>query len=268
MNAKTKIVSLFFSFFFLAKSKGQDSLPASTKVDTGNYKPYKPEILTSGFIDVVNSGQVSASARFLRLYIGEPGRFSIPLSLYSGVSANNFQSQQNGSLSSNQILVSHFINPLSGLINVSVDNVLFLNGKKSKSTKQGILYHFGIKILTGYKSGLIGDPLTGSPVNFLNSFGSTGLYFQTGAWERSNKNNVGVFWMTIRFIACSSSAKQIEIILPGIKTNGIYTGYSFGCGIEINSLVNLKILYYKYIKAPENGFGMPIYQFSFNYSMK
>ena len=45
---------------------------------------YKPEILTSGFIDIINNGQVNASARFIRLYIGEPGKFAIPLSIFSG----------------------------------------------------------------------------------------------------------------------------------------------------------------------------------------
>jgi len=30
----------------------------------------KPEILTSGFIDIINNGQVNASARFIRLFIG------------------------------------------------------------------------------------------------------------------------------------------------------------------------------------------------------
>jgi hypothetical protein len=35
----------------------------------------KPEILTSGFIDIVNNGQVNASARFIRLMIGETDKF-------------------------------------------------------------------------------------------------------------------------------------------------------------------------------------------------
>ena len=67
----------------------------------------KPEIFTSGFIDIINNGQVNASARFIRLFIGEPGKLSIPLSFYSGVSANNFQNQTgaNGLLRSNDHLV-------------------------------------------------------------------------------------------------------------------------------------------------------------------
>lgn len=72
----------------------------------------KPEILTSGFIDIINNGQVNASARFIRLYIGEPGKFALPLSIYSGVSSNNFQNQQSQiSNRSNEQLVTNFINP-------------------------------------------------------------------------------------------------------------------------------------------------------------
>jgi len=32
----------------------------------------KSEIFSSGFIDVINNGQVNASARLIKLYIGEP----------------------------------------------------------------------------------------------------------------------------------------------------------------------------------------------------
>src|SRR5688572_2650822 len=77
-------------------------------------KEIKPEILTSGFIDIINNGQVNASARFIRLFIGEPGKFAIPLSFYSGVSSNNFQNQQNAiGQRTNEQLVTNFINPLS-----------------------------------------------------------------------------------------------------------------------------------------------------------
>ena len=56
----------------IALSQVKDSIvkaPASFKPE-----PYKPEILTSGFIDVVNNGQVNASARFIRLFIGSKAR--------------------------------------------------------------------------------------------------------------------------------------------------------------------------------------------------
>lgn len=231
--------------------------------------PYKPEILTSGFIDIVNNGQVNASARFIRLFIGEPGKFAIPLSIYSGVSSNNFQNQQTqGGQRSNDHLISSFINPLSGLANISIDGQIFFNKKENKLTRAGILYHGGVRILTGYKTGFITDPSTGKPINFLNSFGSAGLYFQTGAWERNNAKNVGVFWLAGRYIICKTGEKQLQQILPSLVTNGFYHGWSLAWGVEINNLVNLKVIYYKYVKKPEIEYSLPIYQFSFNYSLK
>lgn len=248
-----------------------------TATEASQAKTQKPELFTSGFIDIFNSGQVNASARFLRLNIGEPGKFSVPLSFYSGVSSNNFQSQSARPYDpkSNAHLIIDYINPLSGLINVSSESVIFFK-QTEKITKPGFTYQVGERLLTGYRTVYESDDehSTGTetvvPINFFNSFGSVGLYFQTGAWEKNNKddNEVGLFWLSLRFISCYTSPKQIKNFLPDIETTGIYCGYSFGFGVEINSVVNIKVLYYKYIKQPEIDYYPSIYQFSFNYCLK
>jgi hypothetical protein len=236
--------------------------------NSNNSRNQKPEIFTSGFIDIINNGQVNASARFVRLYIGEPEKFSVPLSLYSGVSSNNFQNTQAITQRSNDALVTNFINPLSGLANVSVDGIIFSNNKSQKTTKAGFLYHIGERILTGIRAGPITDPTTGKPINFLNSFGSLGLYLQTGAWDRSNLNNEGISWLAIRYIGCYTNSNQLKEIMPSIETNGIYHGWSLAWGVEINNYVDIRVVYYKYIKKPEIQYSLPIYQFSFNYNIK
>lgn len=261
---------------YFACSQIDDSLGKSTnlKIQSSNISSYrnsgqyKPEILTSGFIDIINNGQVNASARFIRLYIGEPGRFAVPLSIYSGVSSNNFQNQQTSAGKSNEHLVNSFINPLSGLANISSDGIIFFSKNEAKVTKPGLLYHGGVRVLTGYKTGLASNPSTGKPINFLNSFATAGLYFQTGAWERNNAKNVGVFWMAGRYIFCQTNGKQLQEIIPSIQTNGFYHGWSLAWGVEINNLINIKVIYYKYVKKPEIDYSLPIYQFSFNYSLK
>lgn len=239
-----------------------------TKIVGDSFKLYKPEIFTSGFIDVMNNGQVNASARFIRLFIGEPGRFAVPLSFYGGVSNNNFQNQQSGGqlLKSNDHLVNQYINPLSGLINISTDGVRYFK-QTNNITKTGFIYQFGERLLTGIRVGQIANPQTGKTTNFLNSFATAGLYFQTGAWERNNAKNVGIFWIIARQHICYSAPGQIKDFLPDVQTNGIYTGYSIGFGIEIDKVVNIKAIYYKYAKAPEIDYGIPIYQFSFNYAI-
>jgi hypothetical protein len=230
-------------------------------------KAYKPEIFTSGFIDIVNNGQLNASARFVRLLIGEPGKFALPLSVFSGVSANAFQGPGNINGATNEQLINNYINPLSGIVNLSVDGILYKKPPQ-KTTRVGILYHVGERLLTGYRAGAPGDPQTGRAINFLNSFASLGLYFQTAAWERANEKNVGAFWIMGRYHICYTNPVQINNFLPDIITNGIYTGYSLGFGIEISNLLNFKTIYYKYIKQPEIAYTLPIYQFSFNYSIK
>jgi hypothetical protein len=227
----------------------------------------KPEVLSSGFIDIVNNGQVNASARFIRLYVGEPGKISFPISIYSGVSSNSFQNPQTPSgTRNNEHLANGFINPLAGLINVCMEGILYFN-KKTKITRSGLLYHNGIRVLTGYKSGLLSDPTTGRPVNFLNSFAAGGLFFQTGAWEKNNAKNVGLCWIALRYISCKSPDKQLATIFLQ-ETNGFYHGWSLAGGIEINNLVNIKLVYYNYVKRPEIDYTFPIYQFSFNYSLR
>ena len=235
----------------------------------GSKASYQPEILTSGFIDVINNGQVNASARFIRLLIGEPGKFTIPLSIYTGVSSNNFQNQYTvGGQRSNDQLANSFINPLSGLVNISIEGIIFFNRMNIKLTRSGFLYQAGTRILTGYKTGSLSDPSTGKPINFLNSYCSSGMYFQTGAWEKNNTKNVGVCWVTGRYILCKTGAKQLTSIIPGVQTNGFYHGWSAGWGVEINNLVNIRVIYYNYDKSPEIVFTEPIYQFSFTYSLR
>jgi hypothetical protein len=231
--------------------------------------PSKPEILTSGFIDIVNNGQVNASARFLRLQIGEPGKWAIPLSVYSGVSGNHFQNQQlPGGQRSNEHLVVQFINPLSGLANISFDGIHFFRKEARRVTRAGMITHAGARILTGYKAGPITSPSTGRPINFLSPFGALGLYFQTGAWERSDQRNTGLFWLTGRYILTQNSPSVLREFLPDLATNGFYHGWSLAWGVEITQLVNLKVIYYQYRKAPELEFSLPIYQFSFQYSLR
>ena len=271
MKFSLPILFWLWPFFITAQIKEVSSFQKKDTAKTAYAKAtaVKPEIFTSGFIDIINNGQVNASARFIRLLIGEPGKFAIPLSIYSGVSSNNFQNQQSVVRQrSNDQLVTNFINPLSGLANISVDGVVFFNRKTQKVTNAGVLYHIGERILTGIRTGPLTDPATGKPINFLNSFGSLGSYFQTGAWDRNNAKNVGLSWFAFRYIGCYTNFSQLKEIMPSIVTNGFYHGWSLAWGVEINNLVNIKVVYYKYVKKPEIDYSLPIYQFSFNYSLR
>jgi hypothetical protein len=269
MRSLLPIVFWFWSCFTNAQAEETSSYKITDMSKTSLQSPEnnKPEILSSGFIDIINNGQVNASARLIRLLIGEPGKLVIPLSVYSGVSSNNFQNSS-ASQRSNDILVANLINPIAGLTNFSIDGIVFLKNDTANITRPGLLYHIGERILTGIKTGASTDPATGRPVNFLNAFSSVGLYFQTGAWDRNNAKNMGITWMALRYIACYTDSRQLEEIISTIQTNGFYHGYSIAWGVDITNFVNVRAVYYKYVKKPEIDHYFPLYQFSFNYSLK
>lgn len=199
MKRTILLIILFFTVF-LQKGKTQNT--TSQKFLKQDSSVGKPEIFTSGFIDIINNGQVNASARLIKLFIGEPGKFSVPISFYGGVSNNTFQNQNgvsNGQLiKSNDHLVNQYINPMSGLINISIEGIAFKKKDEYKITRFGFIYQIGERVLNGVRIGQINNPLTGKQTNFLNSFATTGLYFQTGAWEKTNTKNLGIFWLIAR----------------------------------------------------------------------
>ena len=229
----------------------------------------KPEVFSSGFIDIMNNGQVSSSARLIKLYIGEPGKFNMPFSIYSGVSNNSFQGLYSSSAAprNNDHLLNQYLNTLSGLINVSID------GKRNLSRTihpSRIIYSYqlGERILTGFTTGPVSEIQTGRPFNFLNAFATLGLFYQTAAWEQNRPESPGTFSLGLRLHATYSNPQQLRIFLPGLESNGFYTGYSLGFAIEISNLVNIKTVYYRYLKCPEAGYVLPIYQFSFTYTLQ
>ena len=69
-TAKTLVLLLFMicsnAAFCQAETDSTAAEDDSDTTEVAETKMQKPEIFTSGFIDIFNSGQVNASARFLR----------------------------------------------------------------------------------------------------------------------------------------------------------------------------------------------------------
>ncbi|MBL0234847.1 MAG: hypothetical protein IPQ08_14490 [Chitinophagaceae bacterium] len=263
------LIFWLFALPAICRAQSNDSMNPTSRNFRNNSKwSYKPEILTSGFIDFTSTGQVNASARLVRLFIGEPGGKGIPISIYSGVSSNSFQNQQIGGLRSNDQLGNNLINPLGGLVNMTMEGLLLINKKNYRITSTGLIYQIGARLLSGYRAGSLTDPSTGRPVNFLNSLGAGGFYFQTGAWEKNNSRNMGIFWLAGRYIFCNSGKEPLRAVFPNLLHHGLFQAWSAGGGIEINNFVNIKLLYYKYTRKPSADLSDSIYQFSFTYAMK
>lgn len=241
---------------FPTVSTKPSSNPATTQ-------PKKPELFNSGFIDFQNSGQMNASARVFKIYIGEPKKFMLPLSVYSGVSGNNYNNGNAASAASKggEQMVLGLINPMSGVFNFSTDNT-FRIGKKTKSlTGVSFVYQLGEKMITGQQA------FTFKSFSFFSTYANTGLLFQTGAWEKDKEKNMGVFWLLVRghVVKTSKSFYHLSGYPPD---KGFFKGYSIGMGIEINTVLNIKSYYYRYINPGAAIFDIPIYQLTFNYSMR
>jgi hypothetical protein len=199
--------------------------------------------------------------------IGEPNKFYLPLSLYGGVSNNPVQSGTNPTIKTNEHLVTGFINPLSGLLNVSFEDIIFRKRDSIINTKFGISYQIGERVMYGVRQDSINKIPVFATVNFVNSYFSGGLFFQTQAWEKNKADNIGVFWISLRVHATRTGIKQLRNFLPKLESNGIYTGYSAGFGVSITNSVDIKAIYYNYIKRPEIDYFNSIYQFSLNYTL-
>jgi len=216
-------------------------------------------------MDVSSNGQMNASARLVRVCIGEPDKFYVPISVYGGVSNTAFPSGSPGPTGIDINLHGLLISPLSGTFNVCFDEVFFRH-KTPAITKFGLICQMGERLLTGYR--LSNDRYLRSPVHLLNTVGALGCLFQTGAWERSGKNDMGICWFAVRHILSYSPPKSLSEILPDAPSNGFSMGLSVGVGLEINKLVSIKTVCYQYLKSSEKWPANPTYQFSFNYTLK
>ncbi len=237
------------------------TIATNQQPSTTTTQPKKPELFNSGFIDFQNSGQMNASARVFKLYIGEPKKFMLPLSVYSGVSGNNLNTgNASGSKGSEQMILG-LINPMSGLVNLSTDNSLRFNKRAKSITGLFFVYQLGEKLITGQQA------YTLKNFSFFSTFATTGLLFQTGAWEKDKEKNMGIFWLLARYhvVSLPNSFQSLSGYPPNKKN---FNGFSIGIGIEINTVLNIKSYYYHYIKPGTTDFEIPVYQLTFNYSIR
>ena len=253
MKIKLGIISLLFIPFCNGQSK--DSVENVNQQK--NINPLKPEILKGGFIDIVQNGQMNASARLFRLYIGEPGKFQIPISLYTGVSANNFSY-----IRQNEEFILNLINPGTGIFNLSFDGTNKIIGNKEKITSLQIQYQAGLRFLTVYDKNLQKN------ITFCNGISGLGLTLVTGAWERNRLNKMGIFWLNLRSIFSKNPSTILSDYLAVQISSHLY-GYSIGMGIEISQALNVKIFYFSFLNNRQiPAFTQPFFQLSFNYSIE
>src|SRR6478672_9483686 len=116
---------------------------AYSKVDESTAAP-KPEIFKSGFLDFLDNGSIQASARVVRLFIGEPKGFHIPFLIYSGIAGQAF-----GNNNDNKTTIASLLNPIGGIANFSFANNHDLLKNNATYTKLQFSYQLGGRLVNG-----------------------------------------------------------------------------------------------------------------------
>ncbi|NCI46511.1 hypothetical protein [Sediminibacterium soli] len=214
------------------------------------------QLLRSGIIDYLTNGGVQASARFLKLNIGEE-KFSIPFYIYTGTSGTGFGNDKENSQSVNSLL-----NQLGGTLNFSINQSFnLLERNASARTLLKFNYHLGTRLVNGR------DSLTQESINYLNSFANAGLYFQTGAWANDDMSNIGMFFLQAKISGnMSAESNFARIFGPGFKKNSLL-GYSVDMGIEIDNIISLRAGVYQYTNSPVELLAKPVVKFAVNYKL-
>lgn len=216
------------------------------------------QFLKNGFVDFLTDGNIQASARLLRINIGERNKFYLPFFIYTGAAGNAF-----GEDKLNKTTVSNLLNPIGGTVNLSFNGLQNLI-KGEGVTKLKFAYQLGGRMLNGK------DSLTQENITFFNGFGNIGLFFQTGAWPADDPDNMGIFYFQVKLISSISGKDNFKKIFGTNSLNNDYLlGYSVDAGIEINKVINVKLGIYQYTNnSGISLFKDPVVKFSLDYSLK
>jgi len=213
-------------------------------------------ILQSGFVDVNTFGDMQSSAQLLKIRIGEPGVFSVPLIFYTGVTGSPL-----GEDKTNQSMISNVLNPISGTFNGSFDAQFKIASlDKYKYTKFKGSIQGGAKVMNGK------DSLTNEKISFVSAFANAGLRFQTGAWSSADTSNMGHFWVQAKGFFNYTQDDVMNRLFLGTLDPFQY-GFQIDAGIFINKVINLKLNYSNFLNSNSNPLtDKALFKFSIDYT--
>ena len=132
------------------------------------------EVLSRGLFDFFSNGKMQGTAQLLKINIGEPNGFYIPLYLLVGSSGDGLGAQKK-----NENTVANLLNPIGGIFNGTINAKNNIFASKSGITSLKLSYQLSGKLINAQ------DTLTGNSKFLSACYGNLGFLFQTGAWERS-----------------------------------------------------------------------------------
>ncbi|MFD0962557.1 hypothetical protein [Pseudofulvibacter geojedonensis] len=221
-----------------------------------NKKDDKLMLFGTGYLDYFSAGSVQATAQILKLNIGDPERFIVPLYIFAGGSGDVL-----GENEENKSAIGNLLNPTGGLFNATFYKQ-FLK-PSDKVTRIGFTLQATLKLISG-------DDVQ-SKDNFLfgsTSF-STGFHFQTGAWKEG-EDDIGLFFVKPRLIGSLVGNTQSESLFSTVQEhdNFLY-GFAVDAGINVKDVIDLKFGVYQFWNDYDiEGFDKPLLKFSVDYKFK
>ncbi|WP_285056593.1 hypothetical protein [Pedobacter ginsengisoli] len=203
------------------------------KSDSTSQKTKSVELFGKGLIDYGFQGQLQTTAQAVKVNIGEPDAFYLPLYLLVGATSGDFGTNE---LNKNTVL--SLINPTGGVLNLSSNLYLKIFSSKSDITSLKFTTLFGGKLVSGR------DVTNASALLKPAGFVDAGLYFQTGAWEEdTGYQDGGVFWLQARYGIIGMSKSDLSSYFG--NTASVPHGPKIELGILVKNKVNIKLSYYK-----------------------
>jgi hypothetical protein len=228
--------------------------PRGAVVAAGNRDPV--DLLARGFFDVVTSGQVQASAQVIKLRIGEPDGFSMPVYLLTGATRTTF-----GNAEEAEAAVLDLVAPNGGFVNVMTNIYANLINSNTDVTSLKFTGSIGGRLISAREQS------EGDVSIFGAGYAHAGLYFQTGARIVGPNPQDGIFWIQAAYSGSLLSNNQLQTYF-GADAEAP-RGLRGELGIFIKERVNLKLGAF----IPDAGKSLPaldktLVRFAFDYNVK
>jgi len=229
---------LFASLFsFISRAQNVEVFTGSARFAAGAIKTV--ESFGKGLVDYGFSGQLQTTAQFLKVNLGEPQGFYVPIYLLVGATSGDF-----GADKVNKGTILGLVNSTGGVVNLSGNFYANLYKSKSGITNLKFSTLAGAKVVSGRDS-TSGGQL--KPAAFIES----GLYFQTGAWaDGTDYQDGGVFWIQARYALIAMSQDDLKTFF-GNNQGQMPSGPKIEMGIFIKDRVNVKLSFYKAITGKD-----------------
>lgn len=208
------------------------------------------DLFKAGQFDIGQNGMTQAGINILRLRIGEPNGFNIPLYIALTSTGPGLGSGEDQP----QATLARFIIPTGGLINVAINDSKPFSKMGPKSALS-YSYHLGYKLNSGI------DSLTLKNELFSSAFFDAGIRFVTGAWVEDDTSKLGLGFIQIKAFATFSSESTLRNLINSSVSN-VFAGISGDAGIFIKDYADLRFSISALLNN-ENATNLDKYTFNF-----